>query len=134
MKAVLSVLSALALFIGCLPIFAQAQNVAGVNFRAVIPGSMELTENVHPTTTSGQSRQHLAIMTKVAGTCLQLKNRAADPSWSVDTNSPDWIYKRVADGYIFCTDMAGTQSLNLTHQFGTTGQRWPITVTLGAKP
>ena len=137
MKKVLSVILCL---IGLVPLSAQSQsepaapNVAGLNFRVVIPGSMELTENIHPTATTEQSTHSLLIKTNVAGTCLRLTNRTADPSWSVDTNSPNWIYKRQGGGYVFCTDVVGHLDLNLAHRFGNIGQRWPVTVTLGAKP
>ena len=134
-----SVLRIFAFFLASLaPLLAQAQKVpatqtvVGVDFKVVIPESVQLTMNEHPVTTQPIAGQSLEVKTTVRGTCLQVTNRANDPAWSVDSDSPGWIFKRSANGYVFCTDQIGRVSLTLAHQCGVTGP-WSVMVTAGVR-
>ena len=127
------VLLILALCLGYSPLWAESQSSASLNFVVVIPRFVEVTADMHPATTSQVSEQKLELKTSVNGTCVQLTNRATNQSWSV-TRPANWSMLENQNGYLFCANQIGQLSLNLTHQFGSDGQTWPIQVTLVTPP
>lgn len=113
---------------------------AALDFRIIIPPVMQVLENSYPDQLqvdgSGalSAQQQLVVVSNMRhGFCVSL--RMAEPKradWRVQHNGsePGVRLEPTTDGWRLCTSKPGRYTLQLQHQFGSTGlqtaQRWPV--------
>lgn len=120
-----------------LPVVAGAQTTSAqssLSFRVVIPLFVQIIEDKHPMTVDGLAVQTLALRTNSKTTCVVLTAQGYSGSWQSTTSDNNWTSLKTPTEHRYCTNKQGNLSLNVTHDFKTPSQTWPVQMTITSQP
>jgi hypothetical protein len=124
----------------------QGKASAALDFRIIIPPTMQVLENSHPRQLDNfadgeaSALQRLVVVSNMKrGFCVSLRRAATHPgTWEVQTTLQNGIQlSPMADGYRLCGTRPGRYTLLLQHRFGnsdgsTSALNWPVQTDISA--
>lgn len=124
----------------------QDKGSAGLDFRIVIPPTMQVLENSHPRQLDAfaggeaSAQQRLVVQSNLKrGFCVSLRHTAAQLStWEVQTAPQSGMQlSPAANGYRLCGTRPGRYTVLLQHRFGSSDSNvnalnWPVQTDISA--